>query len=1078
MKKQGKILFFFLLCSQLLIAQPIKIFFGGGHFRALDTKAVYEAKFGAGNVDMYIVTDPAQYPTYDTVFSNKTNFSQYDIVIWHDIVDIFLKITPAHVAGLISFIQQGGHAVLSLEGNTVSGIPEQAMEKIWNDLTGQNIGQSPMGAQGTRNPPRFHPSAGPWGLSPTPALSLSTQSYANFYNVHPLHVTHQRDITAPDCNNIDGVNIVYPVYPAIGQGTLYMTGEYAYPYSTSGDADYNAHMNALVNMHHTLITANATLLNQLNTWVANDDFVTVDLGNDTMMCSGGTPSYLLQASFSANHSYQWSTGATTHSITATTSNIYQITVTGSTGCTATDAVEITFGSIDANFVKTDVTCAGAADGSITITPVAGEPPFLFSINNGAMVANGSFNNLSGGNYTVVIEDNTGCRLTENIIINEPLPLILNVNAQDASCFNACDAIATAQTTGGTAPFNYTWSSNVLNPINNNAADLCAGNYSGSVEDNNGCTATTTFTIAQPQPLSIGLSIDSMCVNSNEVVNIAANATGGSGNYIIHWNHQNQNTTGATQNFTIATNAVIMAYAEDDNSCISDTQTAYIFTNPETEISLSDTAGCKPFSLQLSASNTTVGDIFSWTLGDGTTASTNMLQHIYTQHGSYNISLHTTTTAKCSGTTTAIITVYDAPEIIVTANDACANDTVFFTANAVFSGAGVVTQWQWNFGDGNVSALQNPVHVYTTNGSYNVSVTAQTDMGCPGVATIMATAHPLPVANFSSEDICFDAQPFFFNNNSSISSGQITAWQWNFSDGNMSIAENPQHTFVSAGNYDVQLVVTSGKGCVDTALGTINILPVPVAGFSVQNICIDEWLTIEDMAQPASNISYQWSLGDGNTAVVSSPAHLYNATGSYSITQIVTLAQCADTTTQTVTIYPKPVIAFTANKFSGIVDSTATFSFTNESELLASWNWNFGDGNITAELNPVHVYTDTGKFTVTLSGTSEFGCYNELAKENYITVFEKPVLYIPNAFSPNGDGNNDVFFIYGSGIKEIHFNIFDRWGEKVFETSQLLQGWDGYANGKSVNQGVYVYHAVVRFNTNELKKVKGTITLFR
>jgi gliding motility-associated-like protein len=190
--------------------------------------------------------------------------------------------------------------------------------------------------------------------------------------------------------------------------------------------------------------------------------------------------------------------------------------------------------------------------------------------------------------------------------------------------------------------------------------------------------------------------------------------------------------------------------------------------------------------------------------------------------------------------------------------------------------------------------------------------------------------------------------------------------------------------------------------------------------------------------------------------------------------------CADTVllNNAVTVYPKPHAEFNVtpgfNQFVSIDD--ATFSFINLSQGATSYLWNFGDNSTSTAVNPIHKYEDVGSFSVMLIATSYYGCM-DTAMRNYIHIVEKGDVYIPNSFTPNGDGINDFFKIYGKGITKVYFVIYDRWGEKVYDTDNNTP-WDGNFKGKPMNTAVFVYWATVEFETGKKGFFKGDITLLR
>ena len=219
---------------------------------------------------------------------------------------------------------------------------------------------------------------------------------------------------------------------------------------------------------------------------------------------------------------------------------------------------------------------------------------------------------------------------------------------------------------------------------------------------------------------------------------------------------------------------------------------------------------------------------------------------------------------------------------------------------------------------------------------------------------------------------------------------------------------------------------------------------------------------------SGGLFYQWSTGETTNIIDVKPT----TTTTYSV--IVFDACGADTASITVNVVPYPVISVTPNVN---LCGTGAVQFTDNSFNANAWYWTFGDGNSSSLQNPSHTYNTTGQFIVTVTiSPSPFGC--ESTSQLTVDVPPYSELYIPTAFSPNGDGNNDVYYIFGSCIKEFHFMIFDRWGEKVFETTDNSIGWDGKHKGKLLDPGVFMYSFVGTSNTGDKLEQKGSITLLK
>lgn len=176
------------------------------------------------------------------------------------------------------------------------------------------------------------------------------------------------------------------------------------------------------------------------------------------------------------------------------------------------------------------------------------------------------------------------------------------------------------------------------------------------------------------------------------------------------------------------------------------------------------------------------------------------------------------------------------------------------------------------------------------------------------------------------------------------------------------------------------------------------------------------------------------------------------------------------------VYPLPVSSFSISPESiSILHPEITIS--DSSLLSAIWFYDFGDGKTSAFQNPTHFYQDTGRFTVIQIVESEFGCRDTSNKE--VIVEGAFTVYIPNAFTPNNDGSNDYFFANGYGITELKMQIFNRWGNKVFETPSVSGRWNGIdTSGKICPQGVYVYTAKIKDQYGIYHTYNGQVTLIR
>ncbi len=225
-------------------------------------------------------------------------------------------------------------------------------------------------------------------------------------------------------------------------------------------------------------------------------------------------------------------------------------------------------------------------------------------------------------------------------------------------------------------------------------------------------------------------------------------------------------------------------------------------------------------------------------------------------------------------------------------------------------------------------------------------------------------------------------------------------------------------------------------------------------------------------------TYIWDFGDGNSSTTFSPSNIYIFPGVYDVSLIVydpSKCEPYDTVLQQVSFFiNEPDAEFDPDAQTFITH--ADIDFTNLSIDGDFYYWDFGDGETSDLENPVHNFSEPGEYEVCLRTTTFAGCVDSICKI-YI-IQNVPALDVPNAFSPNGDGDNDMLFVRGYGIANLDFQVFDRWGHLLFQTTDLNVGWDGIYKGKSQEMEVYVYYLSATFENGVAVEKKGNITLVR
>ncbi|MEM6263235.1 MAG: PKD domain-containing protein, partial [Bacteroidota bacterium] len=419
--------------------------------------------------------------------------------------------------------------------------------------------------------------------------------------------------------------------------------------------------------------------------------------------------------------------------------------------------------------------------------------------------------------------------------------------------------------------------------------------------------------------------------------------------------------------------------------------------PQAAIIPTTLSGCTPFSTSLSdgsiaGSSPLTGRV--WTFGNGNSSTAANPNVIYTTPGVYTVQLIVTDALGCLDTATQQLEAFALPNAQFSASDTIGCSPIAITFSELSAGPAPVTQWTWNFGDGNSSTLSSPTHIYTNDGSYTVSLTVEDANGCrdsltkpsyinltrPAADFTLTPAQTCPGTTLSFTDATTPDYP-------------LVSWEWDFGDGTSSTLQNPTHFYGAGGVYTVRLIVTNVQGCRDTVTkpAVVQIYTPPTAGISLSDNdgCTPFGIAITDVsvAGSAPVTNWQWDFGDGTTSTAQNPGHTYTTPGTYTISLITTDGNgCRDTVSQSVTSYQLPTADMFTVDTSGCAPRTVSFSdLSSGPATLANWNWSFGDGNTSTAQNPVHTYVNVGNYTVQLEVVDVNGCADTLIRPNYIQL---------------------------------------------------------------------------------------------
>lgn len=350
--------------------------------------------------------------------------------------------------------------------------------------------------------------------------------------------------------------------------------------------------------------------------------------------------------------------------------------------------------------------------------------------------------------------------------------------------------------------------------------------------------------------------------------------------------------------------------------------------------------------------------YQWTFGDGGTSTSISPMHTYAMPGTYTVCL-IGSSGCMSDTVCQQVTVTCTPTAAAFTSTT-GQQTATFTNMSTGSGP---LSYSWAFGDGQTSTVASPNHTYSQPGYYTVCLITTGPCGADTTCSLVNAGCVGTVAGFTSSSNLFNAS----FTNSSTGAGALS-YAWDFGDGGSSSVASPSHTYAAAGSYTVCLIATSPCGADTTCQQVTITCPLPVGAFSATSNLLNA--TFTNGSTGAGALSYVWDFGDGQTSTFASPSHTYAAAGSYTVCLIATSPCGADTTCQQVTINcPAPVASFNPNFVSSL---EIFFVNTSNAPGFIAYEWDFGDGNFSLNVSPIHIYAQPGNYTVCLIANTPCG----------------------------------------------------------------------------------------------------------
>jgi gliding motility-associated-like protein len=476
--------------------------------------------------------------------------------------------------------------------------------------------------------------------------------------------------------------------------------------------------------------------------------------------------------------------------------------------------------------------------------------------------------------------------------------------------------------------------------------------------------------------------------------------------------------------------------------------------------------------------------FYWDFGDGTTSTLLNPNHFYNDYGTYEAKLYLIGFGGCLDSASDTIHVYN-PYLTTSINysptSSCNSLLVdFLLANPPS------TKFTFTFGDGNIDNSQSLAfqHFYGQPAYYAPSILLQDSLGCQvsiGGPVTISVIGALPLFGVDKKSFCDSGTVFFTDY--TIGNDPVVSHTWDFKDGTTSTAVNPTHKFTTPGTYLVTQTATTVNGCTNSFNDTIRIYATPDPRIvSDTVVCINNVLALQGaLALPDSTVTWKWDLGSNGQATTQNTSVKYGQAGSYTVSlEASNKLGCKDNISKNIRV-PVTPSATVAGSPAIVSGSGANIPITYSPEVV-KYTWTPPSGlSCTDCAVPYANPQFTTKYNVQVEDI--YGCTAN--QEVMITVVCNAENYfVPNTFSPNGDGQNDVFMPRGKSINRVNrMQVFNRWGELVYEKRDFMvndasAGWNGTYKGKPANPDVYIYLIEFVCNNASIVPYRGNVTLIR
>jgi gliding motility-associated-like protein len=757
-----------------------------------------------------------------------------------------------------------------------------------------------------------------------------------------------------------------------------------------------------------------------------------------------------------NYSFQWLSGETTEDIDSLIAGNYFVTIKDGNNCIFPVTVAITqpFAALSLATSITNVSCFNGSNGVIDLTPSGGTSPYSYFWSDST--TNQDLVNYPLGTYSVIVTDTNNC--IDSIVgtITQPTLLVINGSTTPVICHGDASGTATVVANGGTPGYSYLWSNGDQNALNDS---ILTGSYSVLVTDNLGCKDSLTVFVNEPTLLTSSTThIDNPCYG-NSVGSVNVIPAGGIAPYTYSWS--NFATSATTSNLIAGVYTVIVT---DSNNCIvNDTSEVLQPLAPlnidfvtSDVLCFNGTTG----AIDASTSGGTIPYAFSWNTTAVSEDLTNLPIGIYT--------LTVTDVNNCVLVKTDTIiepALLDTSNVIL--DDISCNGFSDGSINLTTVGGVTPYSFAWSNSSTNEDLTNVPI------GTYSLSIT---DAHLCVSQFTYTLNQPLPlIATYTTiPPLCYSYSDGSITLNTT---GGTTPYAYSWTNGSTSAINSG----IVTGNYTA--TITDAQNCVFVLPCFIDQPAQIQVSFNVSDTVGCDPKTIEFTNTSDEQFISTWQFGDGNSATGNTNIeNTYNSPGCFDVSLTVeSPIGCTNSVVypSIICINPTPTAGISANPTT-LDTSNPETEITNTTTGAVSYQWDMGDNGLYNFFQPglytYPMYT-LNEFLITLTATSDKGCVDTA---QYTIFFDNSLIfYVPNTFTPDGNEYNNVFKpILTSLIAEYQMQIYNRWGELIFESFDKEVGWDGSYKGGIVQNGAYNWVIKIKTDGTQTHVKRGNVLLLR